>query len=207
MTPSAVPKSTVGYDSRAVEAHATVDLDILVRQRIGFGQEGTGQLPYFKLRVACVLDQLFGHTQESTGRPGQIDRGWPGCIERLFGLAQLFEQALAVAGRADVRGERHAVCCCRSDSGRAAHVHLTDAASHLEDRIKFCDDLLARQQALVDHLHLPVLPVDGAHRIFPLAKRNPSNADQRGGEADNVLIFRAAGGSSELAQAEQTERR
>ena len=79
----------VGYDSRAVETHAAVDLDVLVRQRLGFCQEGLGQLPYLHVRGACFLDELFCHAQESTGRPGQIDRGWPRRVERLLGLAQL----------------------------------------------------------------------------------------------------------------------
>ena len=162
-----------GYDSRAVEAHAAVDLDILVRQRFGLGQERTGQSLYFYLRRACVLDELLGRTQESAGRPGQVDRGGTGRVERLLGLAQVTEEALGVAGRADVCGERHAVCGCGSDGGCAAHVHLTDAAGHLGNRTKLGDHLFAGQQSLVDHLHLPVLPVDGAHSIFLLQQETP----------------------------------
>ena len=68
-----------------------------------------------------------------------------GRVERLLCAAQVVEQALAVGGRADAGGQGHPVGGGGADGGRAAHVHLTDAARHVGDRIECGDHLLAGQ--------------------------------------------------------------
>ena len=78
-----------------------------------------------------------------------------------------------VIGAADVRSQGHAIGGGGANGGRAPHIHLSDAARNLRYGTKFGYYLLTGQQPLIDHFHLSVLPVDGAHIGTPFFKTKP----------------------------------
>ena len=151
----------VRHHGRAVGAHAPVDGHVLIGQGLRLDQQRRTDVVHVGQR------QVGGQVQQTLRGPGQVDRGGTGRVQHLLGRGQIDQQALPVDGWALLGGQGHGIAAGRADGRRAANHHVGDGAGHRTMVIVGLDRKLQGQDALVDHLHLAILPPNRAHGHLP----------------------------------------